>query len=258
MTNPNNIKAKKEASRITEKFGILRPEDIRLRDIAIALGVDNIIEAPLKGAAASMVKLRDRTIIRISDQESSTGRKRFSLAHELGHFVLGHGHQLQKVCSDYELNSWYGGDEEVQANNFAAELLLPSRLVKPVADVNASDISFNLIRKLASDFRVSLTAAAIRFVELCPEPCAIVCSRQNRISWPFTNDEWKPYIKRDIPLDEYTVAYDLHHGVEMEDRPIEVEASSWIDTNSSDLIMEHSVGFPHFDFVLSLLWIKNS
>lgn len=258
MTDIEFRKAKLEASKIIERFGILRPEDVRLKDIAVALGVENIVEGPLEGAAASLVTLGDRTMIRISDCETNTGRKRFSIAHELGHFVLGHGHTLQKICSDRDLNIWYGGGEEVQANIFAAELLMPSKFVEPFCDVDASGISFNLIRKLALDFRVSLTAAAIRFVGLCPEPCAIVCSKQNRILWPYTNNEWKPFIKRDVPLDQYTVAYDLHQGKDMEDRPMEVETSAWVDWNFPDTIMEHSVLFPRLGFVLSLLWMKNN
>lgn len=258
MTDLYSRKAKLEACKVIERFGIIRPEDIRLKDIAVALGVENVVEGPLEGAAASLVTLGEQTIIRISDRDTNTGRKRFSIAHELGHFVLGHGHTLQKICSNHDLHTWYGGGEEAQANTFAAELLLPSKFVEPFCDIDASGISFDLIRKLATDFRVSLTAAAIRFVELCPEPCAVVFSKQNKTSWSYTNDEWKPYIERDVPLDRYTVAYDLHHGEEMEDLPVEVETSAWVDWQSPDTIMEHSVGFPGLGFVLSLLWMKNN
>jgi Zn-dependent peptidase ImmA (M78 family) len=125
MTNLGAIKAKQEASKIIEQFGIIRPEHIRVKDIAVALGVTNVIEGSLDSAAASLVTIGNQTIIRISDSETNTGRQRFSIGHELGHFVLGHGHTLHKICSDREINSWYGGGEEVQANTFAAELLLP-------------------------------------------------------------------------------------------------------------------------------------
>jgi len=255
MTNLEIRKAKLEASKIIDRFGIKRPEDIRIKDITYALGVD-VVEGPLEGAAASLVTLGDRAMIRISDSEPYSGRRRFSIAHELGHFVLGHGHALQKVCSNRDLNTWYGGTEEVQANTFAAELLLPSTLVKPLCDVDAPDISFDLIRKIASDFRASLTATAIRFVGLCPEPCAIVCSKKNKIAWSVKSEEWRPYIERGGTLDSYTVAYDLHKGEDIDDQPMEVSTSSWVDWEFPDTIMEHSVRFPRLGFVLSLLWMK--
>ena len=257
MTDLEVRKAKLEASKIIEMFGITRPEDIRLKDIAAALGVEDVVEGHLEGAAASLVTLGDRTMIRISDSEPYLGRKRFSIAHELGHFVLGHGHTLQKICSNHDLNTWYGGSEEAQANTFAADLLLPGKLVEPLCDVDASDISFDLIREIASEFRVSLTATAIRFVRLCPEPCAIVCSKKNKIAWSWKSEEWRFYIERDVTLDSYTVAYDLHKGEDMEDRPIEVSTSAWVDRESPETIMEHSVRFPRLGFVLSLLWMKS-
>jgi len=257
MTDLEIRKATLEASKIIERFGITSPEDIRLKDIAVALGVD-VVEGPLEKAAASLVTLGDRAMIRINDSETNSGRKRFSIAHELGHFVLGHGHTLQKICSSQDLNTWYGGSEEAQANTFAAELLLPGKLVEPLCDVDASDISFELIRKIALDFRVSWTATAIRFVGLCPEACAVVCSKENKISWSRKSEEWRPYIEHGVTLDPYTVAYDLHQGKEMEDRPLEVETSAWVDWEFPDTIMEHSVRFPRLGFVLSLLWMKNN
>ena len=257
MSDLDIRKAALASSRIIDRFGITKPEDIRLKDIAFALGVD-VIEGRLEGVAASLVTCGDKAIIRINYKETDPNRKRFSVAHELGHFVLRHGHKLQKVCSAHDLNTWYGGSEEMQANTFAAELLLPTNLVNPFCDVDASDISFEIIRKIATIFRVSLTATAIRFVSLCPEPCAIVYSKENMISWSWRSEEWKYYIERGVPLDQETVAYDLHKGEDMPDRPIEVSNSAWGDWKSADCIMEHSVSFPRFGFVLSLIWVKNN
>lgn len=256
MNNLDIRKAALESSRIIDRFGITNPEDIRLKDIAFALGVE-VIEGRLEGAAASLVRHGDKAVIRINHKETDPNRKRFSIAHELGHFVLRHGHKLHKVCSAHDLNTWYGGSEEMQANTFAAELLLPTKFVNPLCDVDAPDISFNLIRKIAKIFRASLTATAIRFVSLCPEPCAIVCSKESKISWSWRSEEWKFFIAHGVPLDQETVAYDLHRGEDMPDRPIEVSSSAWGEWKSTDYIMEHSVSFPRLGFVLSLLWVEN-
>jgi hypothetical protein len=37
-----------------------------------------------------------------------------------------------------------------------------------------AEVNFGPIRKIANDFRASLTATALRFVRLCPEKCAVV------------------------------------------------------------------------------------
>lgn len=56
-------------------------------------------------------------------------RQRFTLAHELGHFVLEHGNKTDRTESLYRNPNSYQDYSEVQANAFAAELLMPKRLV---------------------------------------------------------------------------------------------------------------------------------
>lgn len=63
-------------------------------------------------------------------------RKRFSIAHEIGHHALGHfeddsyeGNDADEVQEEY-LRIKHSADKETEANEFAAELLMPLRLVK--------------------------------------------------------------------------------------------------------------------------------
>ena len=88
--NFNWINAEQEASKIIEKYGVSSSEHIRLKDIAFDLGV-NVIEGDLKAAAASLVKIGKHATIRVSNDNFYEYRNRFSIAHELGHFVLNHG-----------------------------------------------------------------------------------------------------------------------------------------------------------------------
>ena len=99
------LKAEQKAADIIEKFGIAAPEHIRLEDIAYAEGA-RIVEGELKGAAASLVRLGKKATIRIPANEKYQPRKRFSVAHELGHFVLGHGHSVRLVCTEANMHDW--------------------------------------------------------------------------------------------------------------------------------------------------------
>ncbi len=60
-------------------------------------------------------------------------RKRFTIAHELGHFCLGHGSSLR----DTSKVNWYAvnPEHERQANQFAAELLMPAIAIKAMVEV---------------------------------------------------------------------------------------------------------------------------
>ncbi len=80
-------------------------------------------------------------------------RRRFSLAHEFGHYILGHPSSTSTFGSR---NHW----TEVQANQFAAFLLMPRELVKLLNRRMCS------IAEIALWFRVSELAMAIRMDEL--------------------------------------------------------------------------------------------
>ncbi|MFH0812011.1 MAG: ImmA/IrrE family metallo-endopeptidase [Pseudomonadota bacterium] len=94
--------AENEAAKIIEKYGISMAEHIRLKDIAYDLRVV-VLEGALGGAAASLVRVGKNATIRISTS-GSYERKRFSIAHELGHFVLNHGDSVQRFCSEEDMH----------------------------------------------------------------------------------------------------------------------------------------------------------
>jgi len=248
------LNAEHSASKIINNFGISEPEHIRIRDIAFELGA-TVIEERLKRAAASIVKVGDHATIRISPLDSPE-RQRFSIAHELGHFEMEHVESIQKACSDADMRSWYRNTQETQANFFASELILPKSLVEKRCDVKKVD--FNPIKKIANDFRVSLTATAIKFVRLCPEQCAVVFSSGDKVQWSYRSEDWWPFIQNGKKLDERTVAYDFFRNKSLADDPVGIDGDAWIENDGVDLIMEHSIGSPVHRFVLSILWIKSN
>jgi len=244
--------AEASASKLIERYGISSPEHIRLKDIAYDLGV-GVIEGPLEGAAASLVRTGKRATIRVSIHEPYPYRKRFSIAHELGHFVLNHGLLLRLMCSDRDLTDWYRPGQEKEANAFAAELILPRVLVEKQSDV--AEVTLNPVRQMSEDFRASLTASAIRFVRFCPEMCAVVFSRDGRVEWSFRSREWWPFIRRDA-LDRRTLASDFFVGKPLPAEPEEVVADAWLERRGPRELIEHSMALPNLRAVLTLLWIR--
>ena len=60
-----------------------------------------VIYARLDGASARIFRHGDRAIIRVSDQIVQLGRLRFTIAHEVAHFLLGRvDGNLIPSCSD--------------------------------------------------------------------------------------------------------------------------------------------------------------
>jgi Zn-dependent peptidase ImmA (M78 family) len=132
---------------------------VSLRRVLDALGI-LLYAAPSPGGAwdAAYWREGDRRIILLNDS-IPYGRKRFSLAHEIGHARLGHASALPGEGKRLERPLW----QERQADAFAAELLMPRRhvLAEP-REVSA--------RSLAERYRVSPTAMLIRLKELGLRP----------------------------------------------------------------------------------------
>lgn len=82
--------------------------------------------------------------------EDNELRRRFSIAHMIGHWIMHRGllgqglnegpDYVQEVL-DQHYNPEIGEREETEANMFAAELLLPSGLVLPLAESGTVDLA---------------------------------------------------------------------------------------------------------------------
>jgi hypothetical protein len=245
--------AEKKAFEIVTKFGIYHPDHIRLDDIAFALGIQ-IREGPLRGASARFIRMGTHAIIRIPNTEANESRKRFSIAHELGHFVLNHeGLALQIICTEKDMMNWYSIDKETEANFFASELLMPEALVKQRCDVR--EVNFVPVKKIATAFQTSLTSAAIRFVKFCPEPCALICSEDSRIKWFVKSSEWWPFIRIGQKLDKRSLAIEYFTGGDIPNDGQDVKPDVWLDETKGRNIFEHSLALKQYGLVLTLLWL---
>src|SRR6185312_3890210 len=86
-------------------------------------------EVPLTGKDGEIVSYHGKSIIHVNSEIPFESRKRFAAAHELGHYEM---HSvLQPVFTDTEedMMNWYkAGPQEIEANEFAAEFLMPSEI----------------------------------------------------------------------------------------------------------------------------------
>jgi Zn-dependent peptidase ImmA (M78 family) len=113
---------------------------------------------------------RGTTVIGVNSRHAPT-RQRFTVAHEIGHLLI---HKGQPVFIDRFVRvNWRNGEsnrEEVQANAFAAELLMPRALVRKAIERALSrrrDVTpQELVSVLAKSFEVSAAAMQYRLTNL--------------------------------------------------------------------------------------------
>lgn len=98
---------------------------------------------------------------------ASSGRRRFTIGHELGHFLIPTHKPIggQFMCSQEDMRRWTMRDNdtyvrmEVEANRFSALLLMPPPILRIVmGKMNDPDLSH--VAKIAGHFNVSKEAAA--------------------------------------------------------------------------------------------------
>src|SRR5262249_37104822 len=83
-------------------------------------------------------------------------RRRFSLAHELGHIALYHNDILFKRIDEEEIKKEF----EQEADEFAGEILMPIRLFKACYELDPN------LDTIAAVFQVSRAAACVRAMKL--------------------------------------------------------------------------------------------
>jgi Zn-dependent peptidase ImmA (M78 family) len=144
--------------------------------IATAEGLP-ILETSLAGDVSGAL-VRSRGLIGIAvNSQHHPNRRRFTIAHELAHFLLNHEGKENHIDWQFTVirrdgvSSEASDSQEMEANFFAATLLMPKELIR-------SDLAENLgyngepsaseseIQKLARKYQVSDTALRYRLMNL--------------------------------------------------------------------------------------------
>src|ERR1035441_7120963 len=104
------------------------------RRIAGQLQLD-VSELDIQGFDGALVRAKGTPFgaIIVRDSIREPGRKNFTVAHEIGHFVLP-GHDAGgAVCGSSDIGNWADASRELEreADEFAAELLLPTDYARP-------------------------------------------------------------------------------------------------------------------------------
>lgn len=162
-------KLRHEAARVLARLDITQvPVDIE--DIARSLGAA-VRYSPFEGELAGMLVRGDgETVIGVNSLHSPN-RQRFTIAHECGHLLLHKGEfhvdrRLQVNRRD-EVSSLATDPDEIEANRFAAELLMPYNII--IADLMARHIDVeddDQIRELADKYGVSAQSMTHRITNL--------------------------------------------------------------------------------------------
>lgn len=245
-----------KANEVLADFMVASPDEIDLSTIAWRVGRLRIESGDLGTSEGRLVASGKGGVIRVRQDIQPEGRRRFTIAHEIGHFCL-HG-PTQALDSLKNMRTWTKGSKETEANIFAGELLMPERLFRP--RVVKSQPSLAFVDQLAKEFSTSNLAAAVHFVQHTPEPCALVVSKSNEVSWVRQSVGFEWPLRRDT-LHPYSGASEINHGTSGDTKGmVETPAGAWIsniDPDGRDSIQEDSRKVEPFGIVITLLWVRD-
>lgn len=148
----------------------IKSAPVSVEKIAKALGAQ-VRFSPFDGELSGMVYIKDGVPIIGVNSLHHPNRQRFTIAHELGHLELHREMITSAVHVDKafpalmrDSTSATGTEEiEIQANQFAAELLMPRELINQALAGKQFDIDDDApIEELAKRFRVSKQALEYR------------------------------------------------------------------------------------------------
>jgi hypothetical protein len=186
-------------------------------------------------------------------------RRRFTLAHELGHACMPwHQKAAGLMCIDDDLSEADVDRElEREANAFAGELLAPRKLVSPL--LATGPLSMRKAEEIANRFEISLTSATRRVVEHGKQAAAVVLCEGGRIRWSVRRHGF-PYglPGRGERIPAGTIAREVHNGRPDCLDPRRVERLAWLPESDGPFsVMESAIGLRALDQVVALLWIPD-
>jgi len=247
------MRFKQSPNDILKRLGMYEPDDIDLDLIAFDLGAE-VKREPLNDCEGHILGTSTKAIITINEA-SRPERQRFSLGHELGHWVNDRGKNLTYRCTTDDMRQRsmrkqdFRQNKEVRANQFSADLLMPGfifcRYSKDIV------VTAKTVRYLASIFNVSRTSAAIRLVELSDLPCMLVCwDGTGKRRWFVRNDIVPEVIWPNEKILRPSEIFKPTDG-------IDADADKWIKAaGSEEYTIVESIFSNGFDF-FTLIWWKD-
>lgn len=241
--------------------GINDSTQIPIDLIAAGLGA-TVVFKPMTNVDGRIVFGDRKTLITINSSIEYEGKKRFTLAHEIGHHIMHRGDFEIHNDNDSTLEYFQKGHQETEANEFASELLMPETLFREVS--NEYEFSPALLRHLSEHFHTSITSVAYRYFRYGNHPICLVYSYNNVVKYWLRPDPYDHFLidrTRLAPPDDSVAAeyfktkkiYPAKFSKQQTWKSTWFELKTW--ENDKDFrFYEYCIITPRYNTVLSVIW----
>lgn len=212
------------------ELSIEDPRDIDVEAIAAEAGM-TIEYDVLLGCEAALVGVGDRAIATIKPS-AIRGRERFSAGHELGHWEMHRGLTFNCAMDDVDKNLASDKTREKQADEYAAHLLMPSRLFNPAVRALGRP-GFRELDELGSVFRTSLLATSLRLTDVDAVPAMVACYSKHGLRWSKGASHIPKRWRLRRRIDDCSLTSDLFSPGELNSSTQRQSAAKWFDRDDA-------------------------
>lgn len=124
-----------------------------------------------------------------NDSIRSQGRRNFTLAHELGHYLLHRKANPRGLqCTNRNMADWDEARNRIEgeANTFASYLLMPLDDFR--TQIKGRSIDIDVMTELSNRYAVSLTAAMLKWMTITDKRAMIVVGKEGFIDWAWSSE----------------------------------------------------------------------
>jgi len=163
--------ARTRAEQLANDLHITKPA-VRVEEVAVELGLTVLYQDLPEDISGVLVSRGSAGVIVVQAKDPDR-RQRFTIAHEIGHHCLKHQFEPGALHIDRGFTISFRtrfadvDRREAEANEFAATLLMPARLLrKAITDLQTKSLNETHVDMIAADFQVSVPNLMLRLTLL--------------------------------------------------------------------------------------------
>ncbi len=239
---------------------------IPIEELARALDIMEITDLETEGFEGGLLMDQHRRNgIILVNKAGRDGRRRFTIGHELAHFLIP-THKPVKgdkfLCSRDDMRRWSENEQdayarmEVQANKFSALILMPPPLLRRyMARLRDPDLSHVLA--IARDFVVSKDSAARAYAQYHEKPLAVAVVKDGEVLRIYRNLKFPKLCVRDHERVPGPSAYHRNAGSRAGKSELsEIVSGQWLESEWGKKLPDlyEQVLYQQMGYALILLW----
>lgn len=254
-------KGELQARNFLKSIGVPDIQDIPIDLLVYGAGA-MLVYKSLKNCDGRIVFGKTKTLITINSDIAYEGKLRFTIGHELGHFIMHRNQPIIHFDTDATLEYFKKGHQETEANEFASELLMPAHLF--LEKIASKPFSPLLLKNLAQFFFTSITSVVYKYCNLGNHPICLIYIYDGKVKYSKKSENFNYWVtdREGLTPPTDSVAYEYIQNkyqtiYSVEDSKQSIQKSTWLTLSKYEedtICYEYCIVTRQYKTILSVIW----